>query len=265
MVDKSQRFITLVRVGFAARGLTYMLLGWLALEASRRVEGGNEAVFGVLDDWTFGTVLLWIVALGLLAYAMFKFLCAIGDIMHRGADVKGIAERIGDAASGIAYAILAYAAYQFAAGHKDVANDATQETARSVLSMNLGSVAIGLVGLGFLAGAAMQARHAITARFMRHLSSRAPHAAKWVGQAGHAARAVVFAIIGWSLVEAAWIANASEVKGVGQALASLREHGELYTLTALGLILFGAFSLVMARFSIIPDFDADSLRPNLRI
>ena len=35
MVDKSQKFITLVRLGYAARGITYVLLGWIALQAAQ--------------------------------------------------------------------------------------------------------------------------------------------------------------------------------------------------------------------------------------
>lgn len=260
MVDKSQRFITLVRLGFAARGLTYMLLGWLALETARRVEAGNEAVFNLLDEWSAGKVVLWIVALGLLAYAVFKFICAGGDIMHRGNDAKGVAERVGDAASGVAYTILAYAAYQFATDEKEAAHDATRQTAASVLSMDLGGVLLGVVGLGFLAGAAMQARHALTARFMRTLDARAPREAVLIGRIGHAARAAVFAVIGWSMVRAAWIDSASEVKGVGEALASLRDNNVLYTGVSVGLILFGAFSMIMARYAIIPDIGRQDLR-----
>jgi len=260
MVDKSQRFITLVRLGLAARGLTYMLLGWLAIEASRRVEAGNEAVFSMLDDWAAGTMVLGIVALGLCAYAAFKLISAGADIMHRGNDAKGVAERVGDAASGVAYIILAYAAWQFATDEKDAASDATRETAASLLSMELGGVVLSLVGLGFLAGAAMQARHALTARFMRHLRADTPHAAQVIGRVGHAARAAVFAVIGWSMVRAAWIADAQEVKGVGQALASLRDNGALYMATSAGLMLFGAFSLLMARYAVIPDFDRKDLR-----
>ena len=67
-----------------------------------------------------------------------------------------------------------------------------------------------------------------------------------VGRAGHAARAVVFAIIGWSLVRAGWLNNEGAAKGLGEALLSLRDNGMVYTLVAIGLLLFGAFSLVTA-------------------
>lgn len=264
MVDKSQKFITLVRIGYAARGLTYILLGWLAIEAGSRIEEGNQAVFDMLRDWQFGTVLLWIIAAGLLAYALFKLASAVADVQHHGPGAKGIAKRIGDGASAVAYGVLAFAAYQFAAGEKQSAEDGTQESAQSVLAMDFGGLALGLIGLGFLAGAVMQARNAITAHFMHNVSPQAPAATRTIGRIGHAARALVFAIVGWSLVQAAWLSSSGEAKGVGQALASLRDQGPLFTLTAVGLILFGVFSLVMARYRIIPDFNAHGLRPKLR-
>jgi hypothetical protein len=261
MADKSKKFITLVRLGFAARGLTYMLLGWLAIAATQRVEEGNEAVFAMLVDWTFGTLLLAVIAVGLLAYALFKLASAIADIQNRGSDKMGIAERVGDAASGIAHLVLAFAAYQFATGLKDAADDATQETAQSVLSMDLGGVVLGLAGLGLLAAAIIQARHAATAGFMKHVERGAPAAVRTIGRIGHAARAVVFGAVGWSLVKAAWFSSSEGVMGTGEALTSLRDNGSLYTLTALGLILFGMFSLVLARYQIIPDFDSQGLKP----
>lgn len=261
MADKSQKFITLVRLGFAARGLTYMLLGWLAIAAAKRVDEGNEAVFAMLIDWSFGTVLLAAIAVGLLAYALFKLASAVADIQHHGSDKEGLAERIGDAASGTAHVVLAFAAYQFAAGLKSAADDATRETAQTVLSMNLGGVVLGVVGIGMIAAALIQARHAATAGFMKYVDRSAPAAICTVGRIGHAARAVVFAAVGWSLVKAAWFSDSDGVMGVGQALTSLREYGWLYTLTALGLILFGMFSLVLARYRIIPDFDRQGLKP----
>lgn len=263
MADKSQKFITLVRLGFAARGLTYVLLGWLAISAGQRVREGNEAVYDMIGEWTFGKVLLGVIALGLLAYALFKFASAFADLQHHGSTGKGLAARVGDGASGVAHLVLSYAAFEFATGARQSANDGTGEAAQGLLAMDLGGVLLGLVGLGFIAGAVAQVIEAATAKFMERISSRAPQGVEIAGRLGHAARAVVFALVGWSLVQAAWFEQSGEAKGVGQALASLSDNGALYTLTAIGLILFGVFSLVTARYRIIPDFDATGLRPKL--
>lgn len=265
-IDKSQKFITLVRLGYAARGVTYILLGLLALGTSGKARDGATGVYDYLQDMPLGTPLLWLVASGLLAYALFKLMSGVANIQNRDSDAMGAAKRIGDVASGIAYLFLAYAAYKFATGGQtsSAGSGAGQETAQPVLAFELGAVIIGLVGLGMLVAAFMQGKQGVTGDFMKHIVGGAPRAVEGVGRAGHAARAVVFAIIGWSLLRGAWFENETVVKGLGEALLSLRDSGTIYSLVAIGLLMFGAFSLVTARYRIIPDFDGSTLKPSLR-
>lgn len=266
MVDKSEKFRWLVRLGFAARGIVYLLLGYIALGTGGEAKGGQAAVFDYIQEVPFGTPLLWIMALGLLGYAAFKFLSAAADIQHRGSDTTGILQRVGDAASGIAHTFFAYACYQFATGAQHSASGVSggQEMAGSVLSMELGSLVIGALGLGFLVAGFMQGKKAWTAEFMRWISGGAPSGVRTAGRIGHGARAVVFAVIGWSMVQGAWFAQESGIKGLGEAILSLRDTGGLYTLVAVGLMVFGAFSLVLARYRIIPDLGPRGLRPKFR-
>ena len=266
MTDKSEKFRWLVRLGFAARGVVYLVLGYLALTTSGEAGGGGEAVMDLLRDVPLGNVLLWVMAVGLLAYAAFKFLSAVADIQHRGSDGKGIAKRIGDGASAVAHTILAYAALQYATGAAADASDGSEgsrQAAGSVLELPLGDVLVGLVGVGFLVGAAMQAKSAATAGFMSHVSARAPDIIRPIGQVGHAARAIVFAVIGWSLMRSAWFDSEAQVKGLGDAVLSLRDNGTLYTIVAAGLLLFGLFGLIVARYRIVPDVHASDLRPKV--
>ncbi len=263
-MDKSEKFSLLVRLGYVARGLVYMLLGYLALSTANRAAGGPQAAFDVIQNVPLGTLVLYLAALGLLAYAIFKLCCALGDVEHHGSDAKGLAMRIGDGGSAIAHMLLAWTALQFAQGDKQRAgsDDAGQQAASSVLTWDLGNFLIGVIGIALIIGAALQARNAVSAHFMR-LVSGAPEPVLWIGRAGHAARAVVFLLIGWSLVRSAWFENGKEVKGLGDALMSLRDNGTLYTLVAIGLLLFGVFSLIVARYRTIPDFDSSSLKPAL--
>lgn len=265
-IDKSQKFITLVRLGYAARGVTYILLGMLALGTSGKAIDGAKGVYDYLQDMPLGTSLLWLVALGLLAYALFKLMSGIANVQNRDSDAMGVAKRIGDVASGVAHLMLTYAAYKFATGGQTSSANSGggQEMAQPVLAFELGAIIIGLIGLGMLVAAFMQGKQAVTGDFMKHIAGRAPRAVEAVGRAGHAARAVVFAIIGWSLLRGAWFESETAVKGLGEALLSLRDSGTIYSLVAIGLLLFGAFSLVTARYRIIPDFDSGSLKPSLR-
>ena len=266
MVDRSEKFRWLVRLGFAARGVVYLLLGYIALGTGGEAKGGQAAVFDYIQQVPFGTPLLWIMALGLLGYAAFKFLSAVADIQHQGSDATGALQRVGDAASGMAHTFFAYVCYQFAKGAQQSVSDGSggQEMAGSVLAMELGSVLIGLLGLGFLVAGFMEGKKAWTAGFMRWISHRAPSGVRTAGRIGHAARGIVFAVIGWSMVQGAWFARESEIKGLGEAILSLRGMGTLYTLVAVGLMVFGAFGLVLSRYRIVPDLGPNRLRPSFR-
>ncbi|ANY20825.1 hypothetical protein A6F68_02325 [Tsuneonella dongtanensis] len=265
MVDKSEKFSWFVRLGYAARGVVYILLGYIALSTVGKADDGQAAVFDMMQDVPFGTPLLYLIALGLLAYAAFKAIDAATDIENHGDDAKGKAKRIGAAASAIAHTLLAWTAYQFASGTKQQSEGAggqSQETASTLLSWDLGALALGIVGVGFIVGAAMQAKSAWTASFMKHIGGGAPRHVKPIGRAGHAARAIVFLLIGWSLVKSAWLSQSSEVKGLGEAIVALSGSG-IYSLVAIGLIFFGVFSLITSRYRIIPDIQKGDLKPHL--
>jgi hypothetical protein len=76
---------------------------------------------------------------------------------------------------------------------------------------------------------------------------------------------VVYVVIGWSLVQAGFLSSgASQVKTLGEAVASLAGTGWLFTVTAAGLLLFGLFSLILARYRIIPEIDEGQGVPKFR-
>jgi hypothetical protein len=66
----------------------------------------------------------------------------------------------------------------------------------------------------------------------------------------------VFAIIGWFVLQAGLSSEAADAGGMEQALGSL--SGGLLSAVALGLILFGLFSLVEARYRRINNPDVIS-------
>jgi hypothetical protein len=118
-----------------------------------------------------------------------------------------------------------------------------------------GEILLWLIGIGFLLGAVAQAKKAITANFMYQLDADVPGFAEPVGRAGYGARAVIFVIIGWTIVQAMMAGNPEAVGGIGQALQTLQGTGWLFTVVAIGLILFGVYSLIMARYRTIRDED----------
>ncbi len=255
MVDKSEKVVWLARVGFATRGVVYILLGYLALTTagSETVDDGASDAFAVIADIPAGWAVLYLAAAGLLDYALYRFSAAFFDIERKGSDAKGIALRAGYFVSAVLHTGMAWTAAKFASGAKSTGGDQSAQWAQSALGYSLGSTLLGLVGVALVVAGLFQAKTAYTASFMRNVSSNAPQTTCPIGRAGDAARAVVFMLIGWSLLRSAWFENSREVLSLGGVINDLRDTGDAFTLVAAGLLLFGVFSVIMARYRIIPD------------
>ncbi|ARU15877.1 hypothetical protein A9D14_06365 [Croceicoccus marinus] len=264
MVDKSEKFRWLVRVGYLSRAILYTLIGIIALTSVGSIQQGTNGVFRAIEEFPAGMFVLWLLVVGLTAYGLFRLASTFFDIENHGSDKKGIAQRIGHAGSAIGHFALAFSAYKFATQSGGGSGDGAQEAASGVLSFPLGDILLGLLGLCFLATAVFQAKKGITGSFMNRISARAPSATRWLGGAGYLARAIVFVVIGWSLIRSGWFSSGESVKTLGNAVASLADDGIWFTLTAVGLLLFGLFSLVLARYRIIPDMDASGSTPKFR-
>lgn len=272
MVDKSEKFNWLVRVGYFSRAIMYSVLGLIALTSAEKIAKGTNGIFEAIKEFPLGSAILWLMVVGLFAYALFRFASLAFDIENEGSDKKGWAKRLGHGGSGIAHLALAYSAYKFATSATSAEASAgsengggAQEAVSGVLSVDFGGVVLGILGIIFFVTAAFQAKKGVSGEFMHRISGRAPEATRWLGAAGYLARAVVYAVIGWSLFKAGFMsAGAQQVKTLGDAVASLAGEGFIFTLTAIGLMLFGLFSLVLARYRIIPDLDKSAGVPSFR-
>jgi len=265
MVDKSEKFSWLVRVGYFSRAILYTVVGLIALTSAGRIAEGTAGIFKAIEDFPAGTAILWIMVFGLFGYALFRFCSPLFDIENEGSDAKGWGKRIGHAGSAIGHLALAWSAFKFATDSGSSGGGGAQEAAAGVLGVEFGGVLIGLLGLTFFIAAFNQGKKGITGSFMNRISPQAPDFTRMIGGAGYVARAVVFAVIGWSLVSAGFLSQGSDqVKTIGDAVASLADDGIWFTLVAIGLLLFGLFSFILARYRIIPDLGSEGKVPEFR-
>jgi len=268
-MNYDRRMTSCARIGFAARGLVYILIGWFALDVARH--GGqpmdNQGALGTLANAPLGHVLMAVCAVGFAGYAVWRLTEAIADPEGRSRTMKGRFERTGYAVSGVVHALLAVAAGRLALRQSRAeAGSPGDRNAESwsawLLDQPGGPMLLALVGAGFFAVAAAQAVKAYKARFDELGGDvPAPLYVRWAGRCGYAARALIFAIIGWFLISAATHHDADRAGGLGEALAQLRDQPEgsaILAVTACGLALFGIFSLIEARYRRIrvakPDF-----------
>ena len=248
----------IAKAGYAARGIVYILFGWLALSARSNAEKGKNGVFDAINDMPMGDALLTLTAIGLLAYGIYRLTCAFLDTEGKGDEPKGLAGRAAQFGSGVVHLALAYTATQFLGGDKTQAaadGDTTREATRTLLDFEVGDTGLWFVALGFFAAAVWQGYRAVKSKHMKNLAADAPRFAETIGRIGVATRGLVFAVIGWSFVRAAQTESAEQAKGMGTAVASLSENPTLYIFVAVGLILFGVFSLIQAKYRVVPAID----------
>jgi hypothetical protein len=242
------------RIGFAARGLMYLIIGYLALRFGQTESG--EGALATLAEGS-GKLLLGIMALGFAAYGVWRLSEALVDTEGHGSDAKGSAARIGGGISGVIHLGLAIVAANLASGGGGSGGGGGQsgaeQGAATALALPGGPLLLLVAGAVLIGTGLWQLVKAVKADFLRHLDGRVASEAwvMWLGRAGYAARGIVFVIIGWSLLQAGLSDSAAQAGGMDQALGSL--SGTLLSAVALGLLLFGLFSFVEARYRRIND------------
>ena len=258
--DRRQAFETLARLGFAARGVTYGLIGLLAVLAAFGSGGGTEGQTGALQtlaDGALGKAVLVVVAIGLFGYGLWRLVSALLDLENEGRDKEGLARRAAHTGSGLFHFALAVYAIGLVFGAAGGGGGGADSWTAKLMGAPFGIALVGIAGLIGLAAAAAQAKKAVREEYKQHV--RVPASKGWIDptiKAGILARAVVFAIIGVFLIVAAFQADPDEARGVGGALSWLQGQawgGISLFLIGAGLMAFAFYSFLQARYRTITD------------
>lgn len=250
----------LERLGYAARGILYVIMGGLALRiASGSPDGQATDLTGslvFLIGNTFGKLVLIVMVIGLLAYSLWGFVRAIYDPMHRGRDATGVMARLGFVSSAVSYAAVALFGLGVLLGSAGAAGDSTQKSVTTLLSHPFGgflTIIVGLVAFGIGIGQFVEAYKATFAKDLKsaQMTETQRKIAIGLGRFGMAARGVSFLVIGWLVIQAGLNSNAAEAKGFGGAFLFLLSEpfGQLIVaVVALGFIALGIHSFACARW-----------------
>jgi hypothetical protein len=243
-----------VRIGYAAKGIIYFLIGILALRVAFGDGGRLTDQNGVLHTIVrqpFGMILLSAIGVGLLAYSGWEI-------------VRALLERSGRAWAGRAlsiikafvYGAIGFHAMRLVLGTSARAND-PDDLARTTMRLPLGEIVLALIGVGVAVYGVVQIMHAWNAEFDDDLDQYRLRrdGARWVlgiGRAGTGARGVILVLMGAAFVRAGVSRRPAAAQGIPDAMATVfsQQYGSLLlAAVAAGVICYGIFQLLHARYA----------------
>lgn len=248
---------TLGRAGFVARGVIYLIIGWITLLIALQhnaLAADRTGALELIAGKPLGSVLLWFLVVGFGGMALWR----LSQAAYPPADKRGTGSRAASLFRVVLYAAacastLSFALTRHASGST---NQASQDFTASAMSHSGGRVLVALVGVALIGGGLALAWRGVKRSFAKDLDLGSLSAAKrrWVlrlGTVGNVARGVVFAAVGGFMLDAAVTFDPARAKGVDSALRSFAAapYGPvLLVLMAIGLAAFGLYSWGEARW-----------------
>jgi hypothetical protein len=245
-------YAVLARTGLVAKGVSFGIVGVLAIKLALG-DGGKatsrEGALQSLAQQSFGKVVLILLALGFGAYALWRFVQAFAE--------RKWGARAGYVGRGLIYAALTFSAVKILVGAQTNGSQTQRahKTAATILGWPAGTWIVGIAGALIIGVGLWNLYRGLSRNFEKKWrSGMGETARKWGGRAGvlgHIARAAVFTLIGIFVVKAALDYNPKDAIGLDGALQKLAHasYGPyLLGLTAAGLICYGLYCLVDARY-----------------
>jgi hypothetical protein len=243
------------RLGLTARALVYLVIGLLGLSlaSGNRAELDQKGALRELLERPFGFVLVLLCALGFLGYAVWRFTeAASGPV----GDGDSTSARLKSLARGVIYLVLAGTAVTVLLGSRSSQAGQQRGLVATVLTWPGGTAIVAVVGVAVAAAGVGLVIEGWRRKFLKYLdhsdmNDSTRRIARWTGTVGSIARGLVVVLIGVLLVVAAVTGDKEDATGMDGALKSLLElpYGRaLLILASLGLLVFGVYALLEARY-----------------
>jgi Domain of Unknown Function (DUF1206) len=246
----------LARAGLTARGVIYILIGWVAILVAlgqSSHEADQQGALQLLAGKPYGVVSLWLLGIGFAAYALWRLSEAAFGVTGEG---NGAGPRLKSLVRALIYAGFAYLTFQVISGAQRSQAGKQQDWTAKAMHHAGGQWLVGIIGLIVVIAGLALVVEGVRRKFIKNLRTsemrpRTRRIVEWLGVIGTTARGLIFALAGVLVIDAAVTYSPSKAGGIDKALLTLRNQplGEfLLILAALGLIIFGLYGLCEARW-----------------
>ena len=248
--------------GCICTGIVYTGIGVIAILSFLKIKrGGADESSMLVYLYTFlvGKILVWLILSGMICFIIWRIYETVKDPYEYGNNASGILRRSVIAFTGLADALIAYAAVQAFLGIGGSVQTGEpvgeREMTRQILRESWGvEVLVGVGGILLLIAIA-QLGYVITNTYrerldidhISHWKQTAIHILAW---AGHFARGIILGIIGFFLIKAGITEKQEYVVNTDKAFDFIGDHiGHVYfIIVAIGTICYGFFMFILGIF-----------------
>ncbi|MFI9811024.1 DUF1206 domain-containing protein [Saccharothrix variisporea] len=247
------------RAGMVCYGVVHVLLAVLTTQVVFGDSGeqtDQKGAVATLAESSFGPVLLWVLAIGLFAFALWQVSMAVSGYQWVSPERKRWYRRIGSVGRAVTGVVIGIAAVRYAVGSgQKSSTEQSQTWTAKVLALPFGQVLVGAVALFVVGLGVAVARKGVKKSFEDDLTmSELPAGTRqWVerlGRIGWIGKGIAYGLIGVLVGFAAIEADPSESGGLDKALHTLaaQSYGVfLLAVIALGFLGFGVYCFAAAR------------------
>lgn len=241
------------RIGFSAKGSVYILIGLISMMTAVGIgeKNGQRGAIAAVASKPFGTIIIWLVVLGLTGYITWLITQVLLKPDYKGGKIKSFFLRAGYFFSAAFYVGLGikFAIIAINSGQTGSSGSFKME---EIIDTPFGRLAIGITGISIFVFAVIQIIYGIKGAFIKPLNTHQMNNRGWTimklaGKVGFVSRGVTFGVLGGFIIHSAWIAEPSQITGIDGALAQISQEpfGKiLLGIVSCGLFLYGVFEVV---------------------
>jgi len=247
----------LARAGLTARGVIWILIGWVAVLVAlghSKNEVDQQGALQMLAGKPYGTVSLWLLGIGFAGYALWRLSEVVTGVAGEG---NGPGPRLRSLGRAVIYVGFAYLTFKVLSGSQSGSQSRKQQDVTATVMQHPGGQwVVGIAGAIVVIIGLVLVIEGLRRRFVKYLltsrmSPRTRRIVKTLGTVGTTVRGVVIALVGILVIDAAVTHSPAKSGGVDKALLTLRDQPFgpiLLVVVALGLVVFGVYGLCEARW-----------------
>ncbi|AFU02225.1 DUF1206 domain-containing protein [Nocardia brasiliensis] len=251
-------FERFARAGFVMTGVVHLIIGYIAIRIALGGSGGAADQSGAMKELAAepgGPLVLWVGAVAFLILALWRLVEAVlGSASKPDKDSKKSEafRRVKALSLAVIYFVFAVSAFGFARGSGKSSSGESAGLAARVMQHTAGAIALVVAGLIIIGVGGYHVYKGVTQKFVDDLQGAPSKLVRRLGMAGYLAKGLAVGAVGLLVILAATKSEPEKAAGLDGALKILgaQPFGMVLLIVAgLGIITYGLYSFVMARYA----------------